>query len=260
MIDKNPGRHRSAIHEPIQYTGWRRWCFACRTGMPNEKERRRMPLRQTIGISLALLMASTGALASTPEKSSSYHPAPPPDAAPGKSPNRSGKIRFSQKRVQPRSSGRLLPHHAARLGRRHSGTYDAAAVNNSFSDPQWDPTHGTGGPPQIGQAAWYDLVGYRTSSGERLDTVTPTAAHRSLPLGSCAKVTDLDTGHSIIVKINDRGPFDRRFIIDLSPRAAQELGIRHAGVAAVAVEPMASSDAADATEAVYRRATVDATQ
>ena len=95
------------------------------------------------------------------------------------------------------------------------------------------------GPSQIGQAAWYGLVGGRTSSGERLDAVTPTAAHRSLPLGSCAKVTELDTGRSVIVTINDRGPFHRRFIIDLSPRAAEELGMRYAGVAAVAVEPVA---------------------
>jgi rare lipoprotein A len=97
---------------------------------------------------------------------------------------------------------------------------------------------------EIGQAAWYDLVGSRTSSGERLDVSTPTAAHRSLPLGSCAKVTSLDTGRSVIVKINDRGPYSRGFIIDLSPRAANELGMRHAGVAAVAVEPLAAGSVA----------------
>jgi rare lipoprotein A len=220
----------------------------------HEKERR-MPFRQTIGISLALLMASAGALANTPEKSIAYHPAPPPNAEPGKSPNRSGKIRFSQKRGQPRPAGWLVGHHAARLWHRQRGNDDAAAADR-FSDPQWGPMHVTG-DPQIGQATWYDLVGYRTSSGERLDTVNPTAAHRSLPLGSCAKVTDLDTGQSIIVRINDRGPFSRRSIIDLSPRAAQELGMRHEGVAAVAVEPVAATDASSATEAIYQRAAAD---
>jgi rare lipoprotein A len=217
-----------------------------------------MPFRQTIGISLALLMASAGAMANTPEKTSSYHPAPPPNAEPGKSPNRSGKARLSQRKSQPRSSGRLVFHHAVRHWHRHPGADDLASTNNDFPDPQWGPMHVTGAP-QIGQAAWYDLVGYRTSSGEHLDASTPTAAHRSLPLGSCAKVTDLDTGHSIIVKINDRGPYSRRFIIDLSPRAAQELGMLHAGVAAVAVEPMASGDAAGPADAVYRRTAADAT-
>jgi rare lipoprotein A len=219
--------------------------------MPNEKERRWMPFRQTIGISLALLMASTGAFANAPEKTSSYHPAAPPNAEPGRSQNRSGKIRFSQKRIQPRSSGRLW--------HRYSGADNAAAADDGPADPLSDAVPATEAP-QIGQAAWYDLVGNRTSSGERLDTLTPTAAHRSLPLGSCAKVTDLDTGQSIIVKINDRGPYNRRFIIDLSPRAAQELGMRYSGVAAVAVEPVASGDAASPTEAVYRRAAVDAMQ
>jgi rare lipoprotein A (peptidoglycan hydrolase) len=224
----------------------------------NKKETRRMPFRQTIGISLALLMASAGALANSPEKTSSYHPAPPPNSEPGKSPSRSGKVRLSQRKAQPRSLARIVPHHAVRLWHRRPEADDLAAVNNDFPDPQWGPMHVTGAP-QIGQAAWYDLVGYRTSSGEQLDTVTPTAAHLSLPLGSCAKVTDLDTGHSIIVKINDRGPFSRRFIIDLSPRAAQELGMRDAGVAAVAVEPVASGDPAGPAEAVYRRGAVDAT-
>lgn len=192
-----------------------------------------MPFRQTIGVSLALLMVSAGALASTPERSAAFYPAPPPNAEPGKSPNRSGKARLAQRRSQPR---------------RAAGSWHRrAAAGEDLAEPRWGPMSATGAP-QIGQAAWYDLVGNRTADGERLDAVTPTAAHRSLPLGSCAKVTDLDTGQSIIVKINDRGPFNRRFIIDLSPRAAEELGMRRDGVAAVAVEPVA----AGASEAVYR--------
>jgi rare lipoprotein A (peptidoglycan hydrolase) len=217
-----------------------------------------MPFRQTIGISLALLMASAGAMANTPEKSSSYLPAPPPNAEPGKSQSRSGKARVSQKRAQPRLAGRLV-RQSGRSWLRHAGTRRLATEDDDAPDPQWGPMHVTG-MPQIGQAAWYDLVGNRTSSGERLDAVTPTAAHLSLPLGSCAKVTDLDTGRSIIVRINDRGPYSRRFIIDLSPRAARELGMTRAGVAAVAVEPVASGDAAGATEAVYRGPGVETTQ
>jgi peptidoglycan lytic transglycosylase len=81
-------------------------------------------------------------------------------------------------------------------------------------------------------------VGKRTASGEILDTVSPTAAHRSLPLASHAKVTNLDNGRSVVVKINDRGPYARGRILDLSPRAADALNMKRAGVAAVAVEPL----------------------
>ena len=94
------------------------------------------------------------------------------------------------------------------------------------------------GISQFGKGAWYNLVGKPTASGEILDTITATAAHRSLPLASYAKVTNLDSGRSVIVKINDRGPYTRGRIIDLSPRAADALGMNRAGVAAVAAEQL----------------------
>jgi rare lipoprotein A len=81
-------------------------------------------------------------------------------------------------------------------------------------------------------------VGGRTASGEILDTATATAAHRSLPLASYAKVTNLDNSRSVVVKINDRGPYTRGRIIDLSPRAAEALDMKRAGVASVAIEPL----------------------
>jgi rare lipoprotein A (peptidoglycan hydrolase) len=261
MIAKNLGRHPICINEPIQKhlvgTGS---AAACQSQMPNENGRRRMPFRQTIGISLALLMAAAGASAKAQETSASYHPAQPPNAEPGKSPNPSGKIRASQKRHQPGALGRFVSHNAARHRHRPSERDDAtAAADGSLSEPLWGPIHATGAP-QIGEAAWYNLVGYRTSSGEPLDRTTPTAAHRSLPLGSCARVTSLDTGRSVIVKINDRGPYRRRFIIDLSPRAAQALGMMHAGVAAVAIEPVAASPDVRPTDVAYRAAGVGSTQ
>jgi rare lipoprotein A len=86
-------------------------------------------------------------------------------------------------------------------------------------------------------------VGNRTASGDILDTVSATAAHRSLPLASFAKVTNLDNGLSVIVKINDRGPYTRGRILDLSPRAADALDMKRAGVAAVILEPLASQPA-----------------
>ena len=136
-----------------------------------------MPFRQTIGISLALLMASAGALAKTQETRASYHPAQPATAEPGKSPNRSGKARVAHRRHQPRSWHRLVSHRAAR--HRHWAD-TAAAADGGLAEPQWGPMHATEAM-QIGQAAWYNLVGFRTSNGERLDRVTLTAAHRSLP-------------------------------------------------------------------------------
>ena len=90
----------------------------------------------------------------------------------------------------------------------------------------------------FGKAAWYNLVGSRTASGEFLDTVTPTAAHRWLPLASFAKVTNLDNGRSVILKINDRGPYTRGRILDLSPGAADALDMKHVGVVAVVIEPL----------------------
>jgi len=94
------------------------------------------------------------------------------------------------------------------------------------------------GRPETGTAAWYGgrYVGRRTSSGSRLDTVSPTAAHRTLPLNSLARVTNLKNGRSVIVRVTDRGPVSSSLLIDMSPRAAAELRMEHAGVVPVTVE------------------------
>lgn len=81
------------------------------------------------------------------------------------------------------------------------------------------------------------LSGRPTASGERFDPEAMTAAHRTLPLGTAVRVTRLDTGHSIVVTINDRGVGRRGRIIDLSPAAARRLGFR-TGAARVSVEPL----------------------
>lgn len=94
------------------------------------------------------------------------------------------------------------------------------------------------GRPQTGKAAWYGghYIGQRTSSGDRLDTIRPTAAHRTLPLNSLARVTNLENGRSVIVKVNDRGPVSSSLLIDMSPRAAEQLAMKEAGVVPVKVE------------------------
>jgi rare lipoprotein A (peptidoglycan hydrolase) len=94
------------------------------------------------------------------------------------------------------------------------------------------------GPRQIGEAAWYGgrYVGRRTSSGERLDQIHATAAHRDLPLNSLVRVTNLNNGRSVIVRITDRGPVSESLLIDVSPKAADELAMKQAGIVRVAVE------------------------
>ncbi|MBK1720951.1 septal ring lytic transglycosylase RlpA family protein [Thiocystis violacea] len=94
------------------------------------------------------------------------------------------------------------------------------------------------GHVQKGMASYYhdSLHGRKTASGKRYNRNGLTAAHKTLPLGSKVKVTDTKTGRSIVVKVNDRGPFVKGRIIDLSRQAARELGIVKRGVAKVEVK------------------------
>jgi rare lipoprotein A len=96
------------------------------------------------------------------------------------------------------------------------------------------------GKGQVGLASWYggSLHGRRTASGERFDQDALTAAHRTLPLGTRVRVTNLENGRSVIVTVTDRGPFVRGRVIDLSRGAARRLGILRTGTARVRVEPI----------------------
>lgn len=91
---------------------------------------------------------------------------------------------------------------------------------------------------QVGIASYYGPKwnGRRTANGEILDLNKLTAAHKSLPFNTLVKVTDLETGKSIIVRINDRGPYVKGRIIDLTDSAARELGILQKGIAKVKIE------------------------
>jgi rare lipoprotein A len=92
--------------------------------------------------------------------------------------------------------------------------------------------------PQIGQASWYgeEFARRRTASGETFDPQKITGAHRTLPLGTKVRVTNLHNGRSVLVTINDRGPYFRRRAIDLSYGAARVLGMVHRGIAKVRIE------------------------
>jgi rare lipoprotein A len=81
---------------------------------------------------------------------------------------------------------------------------------------------------QTVRATWYgnELAGNRTASGERFNPNGLTAAHRSLPFGTCLRVANPKTGRSVSVRVNDRGPFTKGVSLDLSHGAARAIGMR----------------------------------
>jgi len=99
-----------------------------------------------------------------------------------------------------------------------------------------------------GVASWYGekLNGRGTSSGETYDICSFTAAHKTLPLPSFVRVTNLDNGLSLIVRVNDRGPFQKNRLIDLSYAAAVRLGVDRTGTARVEVRSLDGADGDDA--------------
>jgi rare lipoprotein A len=164
-----------------------------------------MPMRRTIGISLACLVTSACAISKTTEETGSS---------------------FAGETTAPRHEN-----------------VEATTIKQRGFEAYADECGSTAGRSQFGKAAWYNLVGNHTANGEILDTVTATAAHRSLPLASFARVTNLGNGRSVIVKINDRGPYTRGRILDLSPRSADVLDMKRAGVVDVVLEPLAPQPA-----------------
>lgn len=88
---------------------------------------------------------------------------------------------------------------------------------------------------QCGSASWYALTS-KTASGERMNPAAMTAAHRSLPFGAKMKVTNQRNGRSVIVRINDRGPFIKGRVLDLSKAAALQLGFIRAGHTKICME------------------------
>ena len=89
---------------------------------------------------------------------------------------------------------------------------------------------------QRGKASWYGRECRSTASGERYDPSSMTAAHRTLPFGTMVRVTNLNSKRSTVVRINNRGPFKKGRIIDVSKAAALQLAMMSAGVVPVSVE------------------------
>jgi rare lipoprotein A len=136
----------------------------------------------------------------------------------------------------------------------------ASAPQNTVSVPPNAGVYKVGSPYQIGGtwyypreqpdydetgiASWYGpgFYGHPTANGETFDADSLTAAHRTLPLPVNVRVTNLENGESVIMRVNDRGPFAKSRIIDVSERAAKLLGIYGPGTARVRVQYVARAD------------------
>jgi rare lipoprotein A len=165
------------------------------------------PARSTLAAATAILLA---ACAAAPRRA----PAPPP-----------AEVADAVPRAEPRSSHGNPPFYDVN-GQRYQVLPSAA----NFLER--------------GVASWYgpDFQGHNTSSGERYDMYLMTAAHRTLPIPCYARVTNLGNGRSIVVRINDRGPFVANRIIDLSYSAATRLDIVRTGTAFVELRTIAPGE------------------
>ena len=92
---------------------------------------------------------------------------------------------------------------------------------------------------QCGEASWYEFT-TRTANGERANPEAMTAAHRTLPFGTRVRVTNLRNGRTVVLRINDRGPFVKGRVIDVTRRAALKLGFKNAGWTRVKVEALSN--------------------
>ncbi|HEY8401878.1 MAG TPA: septal ring lytic transglycosylase RlpA family protein [Cytophagaceae bacterium] len=108
-------------------------------------------------------------------------------------------------------------------------------------------TYAQTGYTEQGMASYYHkkFHGRKTASGEKFDFNALTAAHKNLPFQTMVKVTNLANNQSVIVRINDRGPFVKNRIIDLSGKAAKDLGMLTKGVTKVKIEVIGKSDDTD---------------
>lgn len=118
---------------------------------------------------------------------------------------------------------------------------------------RYEPLQSHDGFVQTGTASWYgpDFHGKRTSNGEIYDMHAMTAAHKTLPLGVFVKVRNRENGEEAVVRVNDRGPFVKGRIIDLSYAAARELGVVQNGTAPVRIEALGYRVAGEDGEETY---------
>lgn len=130
------------------------------------------------------------------------------------------------------------PLKASTFGRIAGATFAAGIIFAAADTPAFARNTGLGSAS--GMASYYGLRG-RTANGEHHNARAMTAAHRTLPFGTRVRVTNVSNGRSVIVRINDRGPFVRGRVIDVSTAAAEVLGFRSRGVAKVELAVISQS-------------------
>jgi rare lipoprotein A len=165
-------------------------------------------------LAVAALVALIAACGTTPKRAGYYQDDGPPDRVPADI----AAIPDAVPRIEPQHRATSKPYSA--LGRSYT------------------PLTGDAPFRQRGMASWYgrQFHGNRTANGETYDMFAMTAAHPILPIPSYVRVTNVRSGRSVIVRVNDRGPFKHDRVIDLSYAAATKLGIAAAGTGEVEVE------------------------
>ena len=131
-------------------------------------------------------------------------------------------VRTAGKPAPPPASGRSGP----------TGSTPEVAAGEGF----FDDTRGRPSFTETGLATWYYAHGHTGSDGLRYNAAAPTAAHKTLPLGSTVRVTNILNGQSTFVRITDRGPFFPGRILDLSEVAARQIGLYRLGIAEVRID------------------------
>lgn len=143
------------------------------------------------------------------------------------------ETKFSQKEFQVAASPRITESKKVKKGGGRYMVGKPYKIRGKWYKPKEDPSYAA-----TGNASWYgpNFHGRLTANGEIFDQYSITAAHPTMPLPSYARVTNLSNNRSMIVRVNDRGPFAHNRVIDLSARAAKMLGYADDGVAKVKVE------------------------
>ncbi|MEM9733866.1 MAG: septal ring lytic transglycosylase RlpA family protein [Pseudomonadota bacterium] len=143
------------------------------------------------------------------------------------------KTKFSQAAYGVAASPRVTTSRHVRKGGGRRQIGKPYKIKGKWYYPKEEP-----GYDRKGQASWYgpNFHGRLTANGEVYDQFALTAAHPTFPLPSYARVTNLANGRSIVVRVNDRGPYHAKRIIDLSAKASELLGYQHKGVADVRVQ------------------------
>gem|GEM_PF-712034 len=120
----------------------------------------------------------------------------------------------------------------------HAGPDETLRDREPIPTPEGHPAF-----VETGMASWYGPSGHRAADGSAYDGTGMTAAHKTLPLGTIARVTNLSNGESVTVRITDRGPFSNGRILDLSESAAKKIDLYRMGIAQVRIEAFASAAA-----------------